>query len=343
MPYSAYLKKGEGDGMAGLWRYLARRAVDRFLVLFFALILSFVLLRVIPYYVLGIDPSFFFLNPHMSEEQQKLIRSRFGLDEPIFPNQFIRYVLSLFKGDLGYSLYTGRPVAAELMERLPNTVLLLGTATVLQVLIGLTVGIVATMKRGSKVDATVVGLGLFLNAFPAFFVGLLLLLCFGYYLGLFPIAGTVSRPPPRDPVAYVLDLLHHLALPLTTLTVVGFGGFALLIRSLLVSQLGQDYIITARAKGVPERIIMFKHVLRNVLGPILTILALTLPGIVSGAVITETIFSWYGVGRWLFDASMQFDFPIVQGVLFIYIVLTLISLLIVDVILGIVDPRVRLE
>jgi len=329
--------------VASLWRYIAKRCVDRLLVLLMALILSFILLRVIPYYVLGIDPSFFFLNPHMTEEQQKLIRKRFGLDEPVFPNQFVRYVFNLFKGDLGYSLYTGRPVISELLERLPNTVLLLGTATVLQIIVGLTIGIVATMKRGSKVDATVVSLGLFLNAFPAFFVGLLFLLLFGYYLGWFPIAGTVSRPPPKDPLAYILDLLYHLVLPLSTLIIVGFGGFALLIRSLLVSQLGQDYIITARAKGLPERVVMFKHVLKNVLGPILTILALTFPGIVSGAVITETIFSWYGVGRWLFDASMQFDFPIVQGVLFIYIILTLISLLIVDIILGVVDPRVRLE
>lgn len=328
--------------MVGIARYLIKRGVDRLLVLFTALTLQFLLLRVLPYYVMGIDPSFFFMNPNLTNEQRELIRKTFGLDEPL-PQQFVKYVLSLFTGNMGYSFYTRRPVVSELMERLPNTIILLGTSTVLVIALGLAIGLLVAMKRESKIDTAVVSTSVFLNSFPSFFLGLLLLLFLGYYFRLFPTAGTVSRPVPKDPVRYIADYLWHLALPLLTQVIIGVGGYALFIRSLFITQLGEDYIVTARAKGVDERKIMTKHVLRNVLPPIITTIALALPGIVSGAVITETIFSWYGVGRWLFEASLQFDYPVVQAVLFISVVLTVISLYIADIIIAIVDPRVRLR
>lgn len=328
--------------MAGLARYMAKRALDRAMVLFVALVLQFALLRVLPYYVLGIDPSFFFMNPNLTNEQKELIRKAFGLDEPLHA-QFVKYVLALFTGNLGYSFYTRRPVVAELVERLPNTVILLGTSTVLTIIFGLAIGLMLAMKRGTKIDTAFISTSVLLNSFPTFYLGLLLLLVFGFYLRLFPLAGSVSRPPPSDPVLYIADFLWHMTLPLLTLVIVGVGGYALLIRSLFITQLGEDYIITARAKGLDEREIMVKHVLRNVLPPVITIVALALPGIVSGAVITETIFSWYGVGRWLFEASTQFDYPVVQGVLFISILLTVVSLYIADLLIALADPRVRLR
>jgi peptide/nickel transport system permease protein len=326
----------------GLAKYLLRRAADRAAVLFVALVLQFAFLRVLPYYVLGIDPSFFFMNPNLTNEQRELIRKAFGLDEPLHM-QFVKYVLALFTGNLGYSFYTRRPVIAELMERLPNTVVLLGTSTVLTLLIGLTLGLLLAMKRGTKFDTTFIGVSVLINSFPTFYLGLLLLLVFGFYLGWFPLAGSVSRPPPSDPVLYLADYLWHMTLPLLTLVTVGVGGYALLSRNLFITQMGEDYIVTARAKGLDERTIMVKHVLRNVLPPVITIVALALPGIVSGAVITETVFSWYGVGRWLFEASTQFDYPVVQGVLFIEILLTVVSLYIADIVIAVVDPRVRLR
>ncbi len=328
--------------MSGFGRYILKRAVDRVAVLLIALVLQFLLLRVLPYYVMGIDPSFFFLNPNLTNEQKEIIRKSFGLDEPI-PQQFVKYVLSLFTGNLGYSFYTRKPVIEELMERLPNTVILLGSSTILVIVIGIALGLYVAMKRGTKIDTAVVGTGVLLNSFPAFFLGLVLLLVFSYYIPLFPTAGSISRPPPRDPLLYVADYLWHLALPLTTLVTVGVGGYALFIRSLFLTELGEDYIVTARAKGVDERTIMAKHVMKNIMPPIITTIALRLPGIVSGAVITETIFSWYGVGRWLFEASMQFDYPVVQGVLFISVVLTVVSLFIADIVIGVVDPRIRLR
>ena len=323
-------------------RYLLKRAIDRLAVVFSSLILQFFLLRVLPYYILGIDPSFFFLNPNLTEEQKEIIRHQFGLDEPL-SNQFVKYVLSLFTGQLGFSFYTRRPVIDELMERLPNTILLLGTATVLTIILGVIIGILAVAKRGTKFDATVIGSSIFISAFPLFYIGLLLLLIFGFYLRWFPIAGTISRPPPRDPVRYVSDLLWHMAMPLSALLIAGVGGYALFIRNLFLTQLGEDYVVTVRAKGLTERSIMMKHVLKNVLGPVITIMAIEFPGIISGAVVAETIFSWYGVGRWLFDAAMQFDYPVVQAVLFIQVVLTVVSLYIADIVIALIDPRVRLR
>lgn len=323
-------------------RYLLKRAIDRLAVIFSSLILQFFLLRVLPYYILGIDPSFFFLNPNLTEEQREIIRHQFGLDEPL-SNQFVKYVLSLFTGQLGFSFYTRRPVIDELMERLPNTILLLGTATVLTIILGVIIGILVVAKRGTKFDATVIGSSIFISAFPLFYIGLLLLLIFGFYLRWFPIAGTISRPPPRDPVRYISDLLWHMAMPLSALLIAGVGGYALFIRNLFLTQLGEDYVVTVRAKGLTERSIMMKHVLKNVLAPVITIIAIEFPGIISGAVIAETIFSWYGVGRWLFDAAMQFDYPVVQAVLFIQVVLTVISLYIADIVIALIDPRVRLR
>jgi len=323
-------------------RYLLKRAIDRLAVVFSSLILQFFLLRVLPYYILGIDPSFFFLNPNLTEEQKEIIRHQFGLDEPL-SNQFVKYVLSLFTGQLGFSFYTRRPVIDELMERLPNTILLLGTATVLTIILGVIIGILVVAKRGTKFDATVIGSSIFISAFPLFYIGLLLLLIFGFYLRWFPIAGTISRPPPRDPVRYVSDLLWHMAMPLSALLIAGVGGYALFIRNLFLTQLGEDYVVTVRAKGLTERSIMMKHVLKNVLGPVITIMAIEFPGIISGAVVAETIFSWYGVGRWLFDAAMQFDYPVVQAVLFIQVILTVVSLYIADIVIALIDPRVRLR
>ncbi len=331
-----------GAAGEGLLKYMSKRAIDRAAVIISSLTLQFLLLRVLPYYVLGIDPSFFFLNPNLTEAQKELIRRQFGLDESLV-SQFVKYVLALFTGQMGFSFYTRRPVFAELLERLPNTVLLLGTSTVLTIILGLIIGIIAVSKRGTRFDASVIGSSIFVSAFPLFYVGLLMLLVFGFYLRWFPIAGTISRPPPRDPVKYVADLLWHMALPLTTLLISSVGGFALFIRNLFLTQLGEDYVLTARAKGLNEREVMLKHVLRNVLAPVINILALEFPGIISGAVIIETVFSWYGVGRWLFSAATQFDYPVVQAVLFIQVVLTVVSLYIADLVIALLDPRVRLR
>jgi len=175
-----------------------------------------------------------------------------------------------------------------------------------------------------------------------------LLLVFGYYLPVatngminFPLAGTISRPPPRDQLGYVLDVLWHLALPLTTLVVINFGGYVLIIRNLMIDALSQDYITIAKAKGLDERTILYKHGLRSILPPVVTIVGLSLAGVVGGAVITETIFTWFGVGRYLYDAVLGYDYPVMQGTFFFLAVITILANYIVDLIYGLLDPRIK--
>jgi peptide/nickel transport system permease protein len=254
----------------------------------------------------------------------------------------------MLTGNLGISFSSTKPVALELAERLPNTILLLGSATIIYTILGIALGVVAVSRRGSKTDLTTVGLGLFTQALPAFFLGILLLLVFGYYLPVatngminFPLAGTISRPPPRDQLGYVLDVLWHLALPLTTLVVINFGGYVLIIRNLMIDALSQDYITTAKAKGLDEQTILYKHGLRSILPPVVTIVGLSLAGVVGGAVITETIFTWFGVGRYLYDAVLGYDYPVMQGTFFFLAVITILANYVVDLIYGLLDPRIK--
>lgn len=326
----------------GFKGYVVKRTINAVAVVFIVVILNFFLFRILP----G-NPAAFLVNPNMRLEAREAILRLWGLDRPLY-EQFLTYFVNLLTGNLGTSFSSAKPVTAELLERLPNTILLLGSATIIYIVMGVALGVVAVSKRGTRTDLTTVGVGLFTQALPVFFLGLLLLLLFGYYLpvatdGLinFPLAGTISRPPPRDQLGYVLDVLWHLALPLTTLVVINFGGYVLVIRNLMIDALSQDYITTAKAKGLDERAILYRHGLRSILPPVVTIVGLSLAGVVGGAVITETIFSWYGVGRYLYDAVLGYDYPVMQGTFFFLAVVTILANYAVDLVYGLLDPRIK--
>ncbi|MEM3004874.1 MAG: ABC transporter permease, partial [Candidatus Bathyarchaeia archaeon] len=197
-------------------------------------------------------------------------------------------------------------------------------------------------------DVATVTVGLLTQGLPVFFLGLLLLLTFAYYLPIatgglinFPVAGTISRPPPEGLLSYILDMLWHLTLPMLTLVVIGFGGYALVVRNLMIEVLTQDYILMAKAKGLEPRSIVYRHGLRSILPPLTTMVGLSLPGIVGGAVITETIFSWHGIGRYLYEAILQSDYPVMQGTFFLLSFVTILANLAVDLMYGMMDPRIR--
>jgi len=270
-----------------------------------------------------------------------------GLDRPLH-EQFFTYIYNLFSGKLGISFISQRFVSDELMERLPNTILLMGSSAILTTALGISLGVSAGSRRGTRRDIVSVTFGLLTEGLPVFFLGMLLLLTFAYYLpvatgGLinFPVAGTVSRPPPTSLPIYVLDMLWHLALPMITLVTIGFGGYTLIVRNLMIDVLTQDYILTAKAKGLDSRTIIYHHGLRSILPPISTMIGLSMSGVVGGAVITETIFSWHGVGRYLYEAVLQNDYPVMQGTFFILSLVTILSNLAVDFIYGLLDPRIR--
>ena len=320
--------------MSGYW---ARRTGSALLVLGLVLVLNFVLFRMMP----G-DPVASIIDPNFSPEAKARLSEVYGLDRPL-PVQFLRYVRSTLTFDFGISFLTGRPVVEELKSRLPNTVMLLGTSLVLSSLIGTWLGMKAALKRGSLLEKCVLWSGALSFSFPSFFVQLVLLMAFAAALPLFPLRGTLSVPPPAEGLPLLLDYLWHMALPVFSLVLLGFGGWALYVRNLMVKILGEDFILLARARGLPERNIILGHAFRTLLPPLLTIFLLSLPGIVSGAVITETVFSLHGVGRFLLEAVTGHDYPAAGASFFLLALLTVSCNLLSDLLYGLTDPRVRME
>ena len=317
--------------------YWGRRISGALLVLALVLVLNFLLFRLMP----G-DPVASIVDPRFSPEAKEQLRRMYGLDQPL-PVQFALYVKSTLTFDFGISFLTGLPVAEELRSRVPNTVILLGTSLLLSAALGTWLGMKAALRRGSLLERCVLWSGALSFSFPSFFVQLLLLMFFASMIPLFPLRGTLSVPPPAGGSALLFDYLRHMALPVFSLVLLGFGGWAIYVRNLTVKILGEDFILLARARGLPKKNILRGHVFRTMLPPLLTIFLLSLPGVVSGAVITETVFSLHGVGRFLLEAVTGHDYPAAGAAFFLLSLLTVTCNLLSDLLYGITDPRVRLE
>lgn len=316
-------------------QYILRRFLYALVTLFVILSLNFAIFRLMP----G-DATTMIIDPRFTPEAIAELRKQFGLDESLTV-QYVNYLKSLLTFDFGLSFTSRRPVIQELGERLPNTLILLGTAFLFTMGLGIAVGVFAAARQGSLIESTVTASGLFAHAMPTFFLELIALLLFGYYFPICPIRGSMSAPPPQGFIPALLDRLHHMVLPVGCLVLIGFGSWALYTRNSMLEALGQDYIVTARAKGLSRREILYRHAFRSILPPIITIVFLSLPGIVSGAVVTETIFSWFGVGKYLLDAVLQQDYPAAQGAFYLIALAVVISNLMADVVYGLVDPRIR--
>jgi peptide/nickel transport system permease protein len=316
--------------------YIVRRTVYAIITLFLTITINFFIFRVMPGDPVSIMVSERILKPSVVEE----VRAMFGLNLPLW-QQYILYIRNLLIGYFGYSFHWKEPVINVIMERMPNTILLMGVSTILSVIIGIVLGVLAAWKRGTKVDVTILTSSLMFYSLPVFWIGMMLLMLFGYYLGIFPIAGTMSRPPPEGFFERILDLLHHMTLPTITLTLISYGEYTLLMRGTLLDVLTQDYIVTARAKGLPERRVLVKHAMRNALLPTVTAVAISLGFIVSGATLTETVFSWNGVGRLIYDAMMMRDYPVLQGAFLIISISVILANYVADIVYGILDPRIR--
>lgn len=317
--------------MRGYW---LRRMGSALVVLLVVLVLNFLLFRLMP----G-DPVQSIIDPRFSPEAKAALKKLYGLDKSV-TTQFLVYLKRTVTFDFGLSFLSGRPVWEELKSRLPNTVALAGSAMLFSGLLGTWLGVQAAKKRGGLLERFVLTAGAVSFSFPSFFVQLVLLLVLAVAFPIFPLRGTVSIPPPEG-WALVLDYIWHMTLPVFSLVLLGFGGWALYVRNLMVKTLGSDAILLARAKGLPERKILWGHGFRTVLPPVLTIILLSLPGLVSGAVITESVFSLHGVGRFLLEAIVGHDYPAAGGAFFLLALLTVLSNLMADLAYGMVDPRIR--
>ncbi len=322
-----------------MYRYLLHRILQIAITMFLLIAMVFILFRVMP----G-DPASMVLDPKMPPEAKALMKKQLGLDEPIY-SQFIIYMKNLLHGDLGRSFYYGRPVYDVIMERLPNTILLFTSATIISWGLGYALGKRIAWRRGTRFEHALTFMGLlFYSVFLPWF-GLIMIWIFSYRLGLFPLGGMITpelwTAGGAGIIALVLDVLHHLALPLFVLTLLSFAGAMLLMRSSMLETLREDYILTARAKGLSEKVVRDKHAARNALLPMVTALALSLSFSMSGGVLTETVFSWPGLGKEIVSATLNYDYPLAQAAFIFLAAIVLMANLVADIIYAYLDPRIR--
>lgn len=322
--------------------YFIKRIILAVIVLFTIVTVNFLIFQVFS----PIDPVDLIIDPNFAASQKALLRQQFGLDESLAV-RYSKYIVNMITWQFGRSFRSRMLVVEEMTPLLANTVLLLGTALVATIMVGIPVGILAASRRGTKLDVLAIGSGLFTWGVPVFFVELLSMFFLSYYLSIhygvqvFPVAGMAEPGSMNDPLTYMADVAWHLAQPVMTLTLAGFGSWALYTRNMLIEALTEDYIVTARAKGISERNVLFRHAFRSTLPPMVTLVALSIPAIVMGAMITEYVFSWPGIGRWYLESMENGDYPVVQAILYIYAILTILANFISDFLYGILDPRIR--
>lgn len=308
------------------------------LVLLAALTLNFFLPRLMPgsplQFLAGEEVGL------LSTEQIDEVRARYGLDAPLW-RQYLRYLGSAATGDWGYSYQVGKPVIETILARLPWTLLLVGTSLFIASLFGVMVGAIAAWRRGSAMDSGSLVGAILVDSLPTFWLGMLLIAIFAVELRWLPIYGAVTPWGPKSGWPYVWDIVRHLVLPATTLTLTTLSGTFLVMRYAMLDVLGQDYIRTARSKGVRERSVLLKHAVRNALLPVSTVIFLNLGFLVGGATVIETVFSYPGVGTLLYQAVLSRDYPVLQGAFLILTVSVIAANMLSDAVYPLLDPRVR--
>lgn len=274
-----------------------------------------------------------------SEAVVAQMREAYGLDRSVF-EQLLIYVGKAATGDLGYSYYHNMPVLQLILQRVPATLLLVLSALTLAVLLGTLVGVLSARKPHGIASHIVTIVSLFGYSAPVFWTGLMLLLLFASVWPIFPVSGMVQMRAPRGFMYYV-DIAHHLVLPALTLASIYIASYSRLSRTSMIDVLSQDYIRTARAKGLPERTVVYKHGLRNGLIPVVTMVGLQFGQLFAGAVLVETVFNWPGLGRLAYESILRRDYPTLLGILLMSAILVMIANALTDLAYRLVDPRIR--
>ncbi|MDW8022574.1 MAG: ABC transporter permease [Nitrososphaerota archaeon] len=325
--------------------YLAKRLFHLIITFIIALAVIFAVPRLMP----G-DPSRYVLGGRLQPgttyvDLRDQLVDRFGLNKS-YAEQFVLFIRNTFQGYLGISWsFFPREVLAVMMERLPWTLFIMIPSRILSLLIGYFVGVLAAWKRGSKLDVILQFLGLTSVALPIFWLGSVILLVFSYYIPIFPRGGSLTPGVVyKSPFEwnFIADALYHAALPILTLAIFSFFGEALLMRNNMLMILGEDFIQTAEAKGLPERTIMIKHASRNAMLPLVTGVFAGLGGLIVGSIFVETVFSYPGLGQLMGAALFARDYPLVQGIFVLMTAITLIANLLADFVYMWLDPRIRL-
>lgn len=312
-------------------RYIFIRILQAIPLLLVISLIVFSLIHVAPYDV--IDS---LTTPNMSQAQIDLLRERYGLNEPFFV-QYLVWLKNIFKGDFGYSLVSQKSIAEELAVRIPNTIRLVLPAYLTALFLAITLGLVAAANKGKFFDRLIDGIASVGIAVPTFWFAMILIYFFGYKLNWFSIIGMHTVGKEGD----LSDYLSHFVLPYVTLTIAFFPDLTRYIRASAMEQVSKDYVMVQKAFQATKGQIFFHHVSRNVLIPVVTQIGLALPMLVTGAIITESIFGWPGVGPYLTSATKSLDYPVIMAVMLLSATLVILGNLLSDVLYSVVDPRIR--
>ncbi|MGC1402169.1 MAG: ABC transporter permease [Thermodesulfobacteriota bacterium] len=316
---------------------LAKRVLYAAILLIAVLVLNFLLIHLAP----G-DPAEVIAGVMGGTTKEVLqeIRATYGLDKPVAV-QLAVYLKKVAGGNLGYSFYFNRPVTELITQRVPATVLLVLSAMILALCLGTFLGVLASKKPNGAFSHLITILSLVGYSAPVFWTGIMLLILLASWIHLFPVSGMYDVARATGGIRRVLDILHHLVLPMLTLGIVYLAQYSRLARSSMLDVLGADYIRTARAKGVSEKGVVYKHALKNAVLPIITMAGLQISYMFSGAVLVETVFNWPGLGRLAFESILRRDYPTILGILFFSTFIVIIANLLTDLLYRLVDPRIH--
>lgn len=329
--------------------YITKRVLMLLPVLLGVSILAFSLIRLAP----G-DPALTISGLHASPQVISAIREKYGLDKPL-TTQYWVWLKQVLRGDLGRSIVSNEYVTKEILERFPNTIELTMLAMIFAVVIGSIAGITSASRQYSVFDYSFMGVALFGLSMPVFWLGIMLMMIFGVYLRWLPISGRISMMISFQRITgfYLLDSLitgnftafisslRHLILPSVALSTIPMATIARVTRSSMLEVLRQDFIRTERAKGLSERMVIYKHAVRNAMIPVITVIGLNFGLLLAGAILTETVFSWPGIGRYVVDAVNMRDYPVVQGCVLFFALMFVIVNLITDIVYVYIDPRIH--
>jgi peptide/nickel transport system permease protein len=331
--------------------YIIKRLLQIIPVVLGVTLIAFALIHLAP----G-DPVRTMLGQHATQQEMDDIRAKYGLDQPLYVQYFI-WLNDVLHGDLGRSILSHEQVTTEIGSRFPNTMELAIAAMIFAVLIGVVAGIISATKQYSVADYSVMGLALFGISMPVFWLGIMLMMIFGVFLGWLPIGGRIDLLIPFQRItgfmvvdsiitgngAALISVLRHLLLPAIALGTIPMAIIARTTRSSMLEVLRQDFIRTERAKGLSERKVIYKHAIRNAMVPVVTVIGLNFGLLLSGAILTETVFSWPGVGRLVIDSVYARDYPLVIGCILVFALVFVIVNLITDLLYTYIDPRIHYD
>ncbi|WP_040213425.1 ABC transporter permease [Clostridium polynesiense] len=317
-------------------KYLTKRVLKGLLTIFVSATITFFIIRLMPS-----NPVDLLVDPKLGPEAQQAMMAEFGLDKPL-GTQYIVFLKDLLKGDMGISFKTREPVTSVLMQKLPWTMLLLTVVVILALIIGIPLGILAAKKRNKFFDkftntVIIFGISIFIP-----FLSFALLYIFAYYLKVLPTGGAYT-PPPGKGLDFYIDVAKHVALPALTLLIGEIATIMLYTRNSTIDVLKEDYIRTAVSKGWDDKYVLRIHALKNALIPTITIIGLNISKMIGGAVMTETVYAWPGVGRLIYDSVSALDYPVLQGAFLILAVTVVLMNIITDLVIAWLDPRIKLE